>query len=392
MVHLFINALAASAGGGLTYIRNVVPHLAKRDDVHATVVLTPSLRAELEAAPNLTLIEHEDGGGLRRAWFEQHTLPRWIAERKAGVLLSAGNFAIRRPGVPQILLSRNSLYTSSDFFDDLQRRGERRLWLETHVKGMAARWSIRTADRTVAPSESFAADLRKWTGKPVVCIHHGFDAAAFVRDDSPLPDAIQAQLNVARDSLKLLFVSHYNYYRNFETLIRALPLIQRALAPRRVQLFLTCRLRAGANPGAYDPATAAALVRDLALTGDIVELEAVPYPQLHHVYRAADIYVTPAYAETFAHPLVEAMFSGLPIVASDIPVHREIADVAGRYFSRFSHHQLAEEVTRVAQSREIAGVLSSQGKERAGVFSWQRHVEKIVALANEMAGQAVEGK
>src|SRR5208282_3334310 len=28
MIHLFINALAASAGGGLTYIRNVLPRLA----------------------------------------------------------------------------------------------------------------------------------------------------------------------------------------------------------------------------------------------------------------------------------------------------------------------------------------------------------------------------
>ena len=55
-----------------------------------------------------------------------------------------------------------------------------------------------------------------------------------------------------------------------------------------------------------------------------LELGTVPYRSLHRLHRACHIYVTPAYAETFAHPLVEAMSSGLPVVASDLPVHREI--------------------------------------------------------------------
>ena len=38
-MHLFINSLAASAGGGLTYIRNVLPHLAARPDLRVTVVI-----------------------------------------------------------------------------------------------------------------------------------------------------------------------------------------------------------------------------------------------------------------------------------------------------------------------------------------------------------------
>ena len=64
----------------------------------------------------------------------------------------------------------------------------------------------------------------------------------------------------------------------------------------------------------------------------VVELGAVPYSLLHQVYRECDIYVTPAYAESFAHPLVEAMASGLPIVASDLAVHREICQDAAIYF------------------------------------------------------------
>ena len=81
-----------------------------------------------------------------------------------------------------------------------------------------------------------------------------------------------------------------------------------------------------------------------------MELGTVPYRSLHHLYRACHVYVTPAYAESFAHPLVESMSSGLPVVASDLPVHREICRDAATYFPCFSPDALAERVVQVHQS------------------------------------------
>jgi glycosyltransferase involved in cell wall biosynthesis len=385
MIHLFINALAASAGGGLTYVRNVVPHLSAMEGLKATVLVDPRLRRELQTSPTVAFVEPETSSHtLLRYWFEQSSVRQLIRSSGANVLLSAGNFALWNSPVPQILLSRNSLYTSRDFSDDLRTRGEYRLWIETQVKGAFAKWSIDAADLVVAPSEAFAKDLRLWTGKPVVAVHHGFDPEAFVRDQSALPAEIQQKLNSAGDALRLLFVSHYNYYRNFETLIRAMPLIKKAVKPRQLRLFLTCKLDPGADPGTYRPETAAALVRDLGLADEIVELGTVPYQLLHHVYEAADIYVTPAYAESFAHPLVEAMSSGLPVVASDLPVHREICGSAALYFHRFEPQQLAQRVLEGAQSPDLKAQLVQTGAERSAAFSWRQHVDRIVSLASHL--------
>src|SRR5271166_1000882 len=52
-MHLFINSLAASAGGGLTYIRNVLPHLAAQPDLQVTVALPPSLKEEFGGFANV---------------------------------------------------------------------------------------------------------------------------------------------------------------------------------------------------------------------------------------------------------------------------------------------------------------------------------------------------
>ncbi len=391
MMRLFLNCLAASAGGGLTYLRNVVPHLSVRTDVQTMVAASARLKREIGELPNLSWASLDPPRGVgRRFWQEQTRLPDVIRNWNADVLVSAGNFALRKSPVPQILLSGNSLYASADFSRDLRSRRDYRLLLDTCFKGTIAKRSVRWADCTVAPSESFAQELREWTGASVVVVHHGFDHQTFSADSTPLPDDILQKLDSGRDTLRLLFVSHYNYYRNFETLLRAIPLLQERMAGRRVMLFLTCSLRSEGNPGTYRAETAAALVRNLGVTDQVLELGAIPYHLLHQLYRRCDIYVTPAYAETFAHPLVEAMASGLPVVASDLPVHREICGDAALYFPRFSPESLADRVVQLDRSSVLQKQSIAAGVKRSHDFSWQTHVERIVTLAQDLVrpGQA----
>jgi len=391
MIRLFINALAASAGGGLTYLRNVIPHLSRRLDAETTVVLSPALRAEFSQLPNISLVEaSETSGTFRRFVREQTALPKLIRRSGADVLISTGNFALWNSPVPQILLSRNSLYTSSDFLRDLRARGAYAIWTDTLVKGWFARQSVARADVTVAPSESFAQELRSWTGEHVISVHHGFDPPTFTSDATPLPVAVRAHLDQAQDDLRLLFVSHYNYYRNFETLFRALPILSKRLHGKKVKLFLTCRLNSDENPGAYRAESASSLVETLRSQNSVVELGMVPYRSLHHLYGACNIYVTPAYAESFAHPLIEAMSSGLPVVASDLPVHREICGDAGAYFPRFSPEALADQILQLHESPELAAKLSDNGLRRACQFSWSEHVERMVVLAQNLVRSRAE--
>ncbi|MGA7300509.1 MAG: glycosyltransferase family 1 protein [Candidatus Sulfotelmatobacter sp.] len=389
MIHIFINALSASAGGGLTYVRNVLPRLAGRERVRTTLLVGGILRGEIsESAQVKVLNESLPNGSGRRFWYEQRRLPFMIRNSGADVLLSTGNFALYRSPVPQILLSRNALYTSADFLGDVRRRGDYRLWIDTEIKGALARWSVKVADCTVAPSATFAGELRTWTGQEVMSIHHGFDHEVFFRERAPLGQDMQRRLEGAKDAVRVLFVSHYNYYRNFETLIRAIAILKKMLHPRDVRLILTCKLSAKDNPGIYQADRAADLVRQLNLREDVVELGAVPYAALHHLYKTCDLYVTPAYAETFAHPLVEAMASGLPVIASDLAVHREICGDAAQYFPRFEPHILAQRIMQLCESPEQRVEMREKGILRSRDFSWDKHVEQLISLARSIAGKS----
>jgi len=386
MIRLFINGLAASAGGGLTYLRNVIPHLAQRVDAETTVLLNPAVRRELGQLPNISFVEDVASYDAPRRFIREQTmLPKLVRRSGAQVLISAGNFALWNSPVPQILLSRNSLYTSSDFLRDVRARGDYAMWVDTLVKGWLARRSISRADITVAPSEAFARELGEWSGRKVLSVPHGFDPDTFTSDTAPLPSAAKGQLEQGKDALRLLFVSHYNYYRNFETLFRAIPILSSRLKGKQVKLFLTCRLNSDENPGKYRAESAASLANDLRGSQNIIELGTIPYRSLHHLYRACHIYVTPAYAESFAHPLIESMSSGLPVVASDVPVHREICADAGIYFPRFSSDAFAERVMQIHESPELAEKLSRNGLRRARDFSWSEHVERLIVLAQGLA-------
>jgi glycosyltransferase involved in cell wall biosynthesis len=387
MMHIFLNAMGASAGGGLTYLRNVLPHLSKRQNIRTTIAVSPEFQDASDFHENVQVLRLPfEGGPARRFWLEQVELPKIIRRCRADVLISAGNFALRRSPVPQILLSRSSLYTSPDFFADLIRRREYRMWLDTRLKALLARKSVRWANRTVAPSEAFAGDLQRWSGKSVHAIHHGFDHDFFFRTQQSRPEVIQ-KLHCPPGTLRVLLVSHYNYYRNFETVLRAMAIMSRQHAAPPVRLFLTCELQKQKTHGAYNPHSAARLIDELGIREQVVELGAVPYEHLHHVYESCDLFVTAAYTETFAHPLVEAMASGLPVIASDLLVHREICGDAAVYFSRFSADELADHLSRLAGKADDRRSLSSRGLERSRMYSWESHVTRLLTLAQQLVGE-----
>jgi glycosyltransferase involved in cell wall biosynthesis len=388
MIHIFLNGLGASAGAGLTFLRNVVPKLSESNEVCTTVAVQPFLREKFEGLQGVSLICPAGiSGAGRRFLFEQVRLPSLIRNSGADVLVSTGNFALRRCPVPQMLLSGNSLYTSTDFYRDLRSRNEYRMIGENLARGILAKQSIFWADQTIAPSNAFADELRRWTGKEIGVLNHGFDPDVFGSGQQPLSAKIDQKLRQTEGCLRLLFVSHYNYYRNFETLLRALPRIKKLLPEKNVKLFLTCELRPKANPGAYDTRPAAELVHAMGITDSVIELGAVPYESLHYLYGACDIYVSAAYAETFAHPLVEAMASSLPVVASELPVHREICREAALYFPRFSAECLADAVVRLANSPALHAQLSSAGLKRSSDFSWSNHVQQLLCIASSMCSK-----
>jgi len=83
------------------------------------------------------------------------------------------------------------------------------------------------------------------------------------------------------------------------------------------------------------------------------------------------------------------MACGLPIVASDLPVHREIAGAAAVFFPPFSAERLAECVLQVAAAEDAHPATSTVKQPD---FSWAIHVQKLLGIAMRLgsASQVLE--
>jgi glycosyltransferase involved in cell wall biosynthesis len=88
--------------------------------------------------------------------------------------------------------------------------------------------------------------------------------------------------------------------------------------------------------------------------GDIFFLEDVPAADLRLLYKHARATVCPSFGEGFDFSGVEAMRCGGAVVASDIPVHREVYDDAAEYCNPYSSRDVARAIVNVIDAPNIA--------------------------------------
>ncbi len=376
-----INAISATAGGARTYLLNlarVLPTLGRHE---YQLYIPGSVAPDLARLPgNFELLQdaRAERSYVHRLVWEQSTLPRYVSRWGADVLICTGNFCPLRSSVPVILLSRNALYFTPLFTRDLLER-RHYFWAVRHAAvSRLGLLSAQAARLTITPTDAMAKMIRGASGSHPVALRtipHGFDPwRCQIAPPPPAPP------------FRFLVVSHYNYFRNFETVFRAFADLRGVYKNGHLKLVLTTHIRAGLRLGGYDATAAHRLMRELGLLESVSALGAVPYDGLPQVYGSAHAVICPSYVESFGHTLVEAMGMGIPVIASDIPAHREVAGDAVLFFSPRDPSELAARCRSVVEDEDLRARLRAAGRERARRFSWRRHFEELLSAAAEVAG------
>ncbi len=124
------------------------------------------------------------------------------------------------------------------------------------------------------------------------------------------------------------------------------------------------------------------------ISRNVFFLGIVPPEDLPKFYRTADVFVSPATGgESFGIVLLEAMASGTPIVASNIPGYRQVLEHGKEGFlaEPCNPEDLAEKIKTILKNPELAKRMGISGRIKAvNTYSWPKIAEQVEAYYFEI--------
>jgi glycosyltransferase involved in cell wall biosynthesis len=248
---------------------------------------------------------------------------------------------------------------------------------------------IRSADRVTAISnniEKVILDAGARRDK-VKLIPNGVDIERF---NKPVLHDVRSRLGVEPDARLIVTIGAFNLRKGQDYLVRAMPAILNAEPRARLVIV-------GNGTEALLPEIKQyGLVGKVILTGGIVPSSDILLGRnsdvpdyLADLLRSSDLYVSAGIqnnAEGLSLAVLEAMASGLPVVASAISGNTDVVkDGENGYLVRpASEEALASGITRILSQDDIRRFMAGEARRTATNYDWLNVARQYIALYEEV--------
>ncbi|MDI2033026.1 glycosyltransferase family 4 protein [Paenarthrobacter nitroguajacolicus] len=233
----------------------------------------------------------------------------------------------------------------------------RLLWRLYHKAFWPQRLLLNRADIVATISHTTEALMSKYrlTNRPVRIV-----------GNAPQPG--QTPRNTAAGADKtLLYMGSFMPYKNVETMIRGMAGLQ------DFTLHLLSRIT---------PDRRAELEAIVPEGAKVIFHNGVTDAEYDDLLLRATALISLSRAEGYGLPLVEAMALGTPVIASDIPIFREVGGDAVSYVDPESPKDFAAAVTELGDEA-LWQQRSRTSVERASAFNWDESARQLIAAAEE---------
>lgn len=365
---VLINGLHAKSGGGVTYLRNMLPFFAADPQIETHLCLHHSQAGIIGPVPDGVILHSMDfrSGFWWLAFYEQILVPRLARGIGAKVTFSPANYGpLLAPG--QVIMLRNALGVA--FVE--KRISKIAYWIVLYAVTVL---SIVRSSRIIAVSEfvkmTAGTTLAGMFAEKCTIIHHG------VGNIFSPPEEGQGRENF------LLAVSDIYVQKNFQNLLLAIG----RLKQKHPEILL--KIAGRQLDGEYYQSLQK-IVADCGLANNVRFLGSVSTEELADLYRRCRIFVFPSLVESFGNPLVEAMAAGAPIATSNTAAMPEVVGPAALLFDPGSVDDMATTLGRLMEDDALCQNMSAKALARAKFFSWQKTAQATLdVLKNSAGGEA----
>ena len=109
-------------------------------------------------------------------------------------------------------------------------------------------------------------------------------------------------------------------------------------------------------------------------------LNKVPFQDLPAIYQGSELFVYPSFFEGFGIPIIEALHSGIPVVAATGSCLEEAGGEGALYANSLDVNDLADKILRVLVDKDLRKQLIEAGRKHVKQFS----AERIAGKFNEL--------
>lgn len=242
-----------------------------------------------------------------------------------------------------------------------------------HLRRVVPR-SIKQADFIITVSESVKAELiKEFNLDPERCVVTPIPPAAEFYQKSD--NDIHKKYKIPTEKY-IYFIGTLEPRKNLSTLLKAYLQLPDAIR-KEYSLIL------GGSKGWKNEALQESLRKAEESGENVRHIGFVDQADSPALYQKADVFVMPSLYEGFGIPILESMASGTPVVASNIPVLREVGGDAAIYASPDSVSDFRDKIL-AALKFTTSPEWRARAKENAARFSWEDNTDKIIATTNSL--------
>lgn len=117
---------------------------------------------------------------------------------------------------------------------------------------------------------------------------------------------------------------------------------------------------------------------------NIIYLENIDDKELKEIYNISSVFLFPSFYEGFGFPPLEAMQSGLPVVASNTTSLKEIINSGGLLNDPNDIKSFSKDILKLIENKNFYNEVRSKGIERAKNFNINKTVKETVDLFNSL--------
>jgi len=382
-IHLGIVAMPFENGtsGIGVYILKMIHYFSQSDRINLTIFGFSKDRAKLNIPDNVKFVnipKQFDKVGPNLVW-HMTILPVLAEFYKLDVLfLPAGN---RR----MCLAPPKASYKVAATVHDLAQfhlKNKYDAFRTYYVKNILP-FSWRNTPLIISVSESTQNDLQSFTNvraEKIRKIWNGVEHSAFKpMDKSEALASLSPELDIPESYI--LYVARIEHPgKNHVGLAEAYAELRRRRPDLKQKLVFCGSDWQGADK-VHQKVNQLGIAEFVRFTGFIHESE------LLYMYSGADLYAFPSLFEGFGIPAVEAMASGIPVVAAERSSLPEILGNTGVLFDPFNTKSIADALEKGLFDTEFREKAISSGLLRAELFSWKTSAEQTLDALIELSEQ-----